>query len=234
MNSTKEDNIVGKQINIFDVLYECDFKTKDGHKMYHVKCRCCQWEGDMKKHCIRRTTSCKHVDITGKYIDYNLRWKSKRLKSIFGHMKQRCYNVENKDYRWYGNKGIRICDEWINNPKLFEEWSFNNGYSDNLTIDRKDENKDYSPDNCRWITLETNTKYKSTTSLIEVNGETHTGREWAEMLGLGTNVINTYVRKYGQENTIEFIQRFMVNPSLKPKVSQSYYDLYMDNQSLVI
>ena len=50
-------------------------------------------------------------------------------------MKQRCYNPNEKSYKWYGAKGIKICDEWINSPKSFEEWSLQNGYNDNLTID---------------------------------------------------------------------------------------------------
>ena len=148
-------------------------------------------------------------------------------------MKSRCYNKEDKNYRWYGAKGIKICDEWLDNPKAFEEWAMNHGYSDNLTIDRKDENKNYCPENCTWVTLENNSKYKSTTSLVEVDGEIHTGREWSEKLGLGINVINTYIRKYGEKNTKEFIRCYLNNPGCKPKNAQSYYDLYINGQDLV-
>ena len=105
----------------------------------------------------------------------------------------------------------------------------NNGYKDNLTIDRLNENKDYCPENCVWIIGVDNAKYKSTTSLISVDNEIHTGKEWSEKLGLGVNRINTYIRDYGVENTIEFIRRYINNPKLKPAHQQSYYDLYMDN-----
>ena len=116
-----------------------------------------------------------------------------------------------------------------NNPKLFEEWSLQNGYTDELTIDRIDEDKDYSPDNCRWIPNVDNTKYKSTTSVINVDGEVHTGKDWSKILGLGTNTINTYVRKYGLYDTIEFIKRYMANPNLKPfNRNQSIYSVYMN------
>ena len=70
----------------------------------------------------------------------------------------------------YGGKGIRVCQEWLDNPELFEEWSLENGYEDNLTIDRIDSTKDYCPDNCRWVTLEDNAKYKSTTRVLDVDG----------------------------------------------------------------
>lgn len=117
----------------------------------------------------------------------------------------------------------------MDNPELFEKWAIENGYEDNLTIDRIDENKDYSPDNCRWKTNKDNSKYKSTTSIIDVNGEVHTGKDWAKILGLGVNIINTYIRKYGLSNTIEFIKRYKVNPNLKNnRKRKSIYDLYMN------
>ena len=142
-------------------------------------------------------------------------------------MKNRCYNKKVKSYKYYGKRGIKVCDEWKNNFLNFYNWAIKNGYKDNLTIDRIDENKDYCPENCRWVTNINNAKYKTTTSLIEVDGETHTGKDWAKILGFGPNLINNYIRKYGLENTIEFIKRYRVNPILKPKGNQSYYDLYM-------
>lgn len=222
-----KENIVGTRIGIYDVLYECDFKSNDGHRMYHVKCIECGFETNMQKRHIGLTKICSHTSIDGNYKTYGIEWENNRIHKIFNGMKQRCYNEQERAYRWYGAKGIKICDEWLNNPKSFEEWSLQNGYADNLTIDRIKEEKDYSPDNCRWVTLIDNAKYKSTTSLIEVDGEVHTGKDWAKMLGLGINRINIYMREYGYDNTVNFIKKYIGNPGLKPKAKQSYYDLYM-------
>lgn len=230
MCKAKEENIVGTQIGILDILYECDFKHNDGHKMYHVKCIECGWESNQRKSDIKRVgNKCVHTRVDGSYISFKKTWENKRLKRIFDKMKQRCYNEKNKDYKWYGAKGIKIYNEWMSNPKLFEKWALENGYNDSLSIDRIDENKDYSPNNCRWITDVQNAKYKSTTSLINVNDETHTGKDWSKILGFSENVINRYVKKYGLENTIEFIKRYIENPNLKPNNrNQSIYSLYMN------
>lgn len=81
-----------------------------------------------------------------------------RLYSIYSGMKQRCYNPNNQHYQWYGGKGIAICDEWLGNNGLqnFFEWSLSHGYNENLTIDRIDSSKGYSPDNCQWVTSSSN------------------------------------------------------------------------------
>lgn len=209
-------------------MYECDFRHNDGHKLYRVKCADCGFETDMKKSDISKAKTCKHVARGGGYINYGTVWTNKRLKGIFSGMKARCYNEDNVNYGLYGAKGVKICDEWMRTPELFESWSLTNGYNDDLTIDRVNENGDYSPDNCRWATLGNNAKYKSTTSLIDVDGEIHTGRDWAKILGLSMNIINTYIRKCGLNNTVEFIRKRLKNPGLKPKRNQSYYDLYMN------
>ena len=223
---------VGETHGVYTLVDVLEEKDKYGHYIYKGICNECGYEkyahyGDFNS-MNHVTTICNHIDVDGKYIRY-VSWNNKRIRKIFFGMKNRCYNENDESYQWYGFKGVRICDEWINNPKLFEDWSIKNGYDDNLTIDRKDENKDYCPENCRWIPLEENSKYKSTTCLINVDGEVHTGREWSKVLGLGTNRINTYIRQYGIDNTIKFIKKFKNNPNLKPKQPQSYYDLYMSS-----
>ena len=75
-----------------------------------------------------------------------------RIYRIYKNMKSRCYNPKTPCFHFYGGKGIRIYDEWLNNPQSFIEWATANGYSDNLTIDRIDSDKNYCPENCEWIT----------------------------------------------------------------------------------
>lgn len=73
-----------------------------------------------------------------------------RLYGIWKNIKHRCYNPNSEFYYCYGGKGIKMCDEWIEDFEAFYDWSMASGYNDNLTIDRKNNDKDYCPENCRW------------------------------------------------------------------------------------
>ena len=87
----------------------------------------------------------------------------RKIANRYANMKQRCYNPKSKDYKNYGGRGIQICSEWLE-PKIgikrFQEWSLNNGFESSLEIDRVDNNGNYEPDNCRWVTRSENQKNK--------------------------------------------------------------------------
>lgn len=90
-----------------------------------------------------------------------------RLYRIWKGIKNRCYNVNEPGYKWYGAKGVYVCSEWRNNFPNFREWALNNGYSDNKVIDKDylssklNIEKCYSPKNCQWITASENTKIRN-------------------------------------------------------------------------
>ncbi len=72
----------------------------------------------------------------------------RRLRSVFANIKSKCYNGNSGCYFKYGALGIRICDEWFNNPNLFYKWALMSGYTENKTVERFNQLKDFSPDNC--------------------------------------------------------------------------------------
>ena len=97
------------------------------------------------------------------------------LKEKFYNMKNRCYSEKNISYKNYGGKGIKVCDEWLNDFNKFKEWALNNGFKRHLTIDRIDNSKGYSPDNCRWVTQSFNTAHNTrnkSNEMLEQKGKT--------------------------------------------------------------
>lgn len=114
-----KESIVGTRQGIYDVLYECDYKSNDNHRMFHVKCSKCGFETNMIMHHIKYVKNCQHLKANGDYQTYDMVWRNKKLSSIFRGMIGRCYTKTDKSYRWYGAKGIKVCKEWIDNPRLF-------------------------------------------------------------------------------------------------------------------
>jgi len=97
----------------------------------------------------------KHLSIKHRHGD-SRGGKVTRLYAIWNSMKERCHNTNNLSYKYYGKKGIGVCDEWKDDYLAFKKWALANGYADNLTIDRIDNNGSYEPLNCQWITKSEN------------------------------------------------------------------------------
>ena len=118
-----------------------------------------------------------------------------RLYHIWVHMKERCYNPKNESYHLYGKRGIAICDEWLSDFMNFYKWSMAHGYSDELSIDRIDNNKGYYPDNCRWTTMKIQANNTRSNHLITYQNETKTLTQWAEQLGIKSNTLLYRLRR---------------------------------------
>lgn len=108
---------------------------------------------------------------------------AKRLLGIWEAMKTRCYkNNGSYLYSRYGGRGIKVCDEWLDSFMNFFDWAMNNGYEENLTIDRVDVDGDYEPNNCRWATRSEQSNNTTTNRNITYKGETRTLAEWSRIL----------------------------------------------------
>jgi hypothetical protein len=101
-----------------------------------------------------------------------------RLYSIWKSMRTRCNNPNSRNYKYYGGKGVRVCSEW-NSFRAFYDWAMAHGYSDELTLDRKNFDGNYEPSNCRWVPLSEQQRNRSDNCLITMNGETKCLCEWA-------------------------------------------------------
>ena len=109
-------------------------------------------------------------------------------------MKSRCYRPKDPSYKYYGGRGIKVCDEWLN-IENFEKWVKEHPYFEGATLDRINTNGDYEPSNCRWATMAEQDNNRRNTLYIEWNGESHTISEWAKITGLNRSTLkNRYYR----------------------------------------
>lgn len=113
-----------------------------------------------------------------------------RLYRIWTNARYRCSNPNANNYKYYGGKGITFCEEW-NKFASFCKWSLNNGYEDDLTLDRVDVNKGYEPNNCRWVTMKDQTNNKRNNVYYEYDGQLHTLSQWSEIYGLNYDTVLT-------------------------------------------
>ena len=115
------------------------------------------------------------------------------IYSVWKSMKVRCYNMNRKQYKDYGGRGIEVCEEWRDSPHTFVVWSEQNGYKDGLSIDRKDNNKDYEPNNCHWVDRKTQNRNQRSNRLITYKNKTQCMSEWAEEIGMSYSTFKSRV-----------------------------------------
>lgn len=113
--------------------------------------------------------------------------KRDRLRTIYRMMLDRCYNSKNYEFGLYGGRNIKVCEIWKNSFKNFKEWALSNGYEENLTIDRIDNDKGYNPENCRWITIKEQQLNKRNNRRISFNNKNLCLSEWCEILNIKHN-----------------------------------------------
>lgn len=165
-----------------------------------------------------KSCGCLHLEATKKNIrkaiEFNTINKTPEERDIykkFHQMKKRCYSPKCKAYKNYGGRGIDIYPEWLNDYRTFIEWSLNNGYQKGLSIDRIDNNKGYSPENCRWVNNLTQQNNKRNNHYLEFEGEKHTIAEWSRIKNIPAPTISDRLRR---KYTIDKV----LNPNYTRKV----------------
>jgi len=161
---------VGDRFTRLVALERSGRKTPNNKCFYrYFKCDCGRIKEIMEYSVYRGyTKSCncisKEVSVK-KFTTHNM--SRSRIYHIWNGINMRCRNKNEPDYKYYGSKGIKVCDEWITFIGFYN-WAKNSGYKKNLTIDRIDNNKGYYPENCRWATIIQQNRNK--TNLIKYNG----------------------------------------------------------------
>ncbi len=140
-----------------------------------------------------------------------------RIYEILIGMRSRCYCEDNPSYKNYGGRGIKVYEEWLNNFNSFVFWANNNGYKDNLTIERLDNNGDYCPENCIWIPRSSQNRNKRNNRHMIIFGERKTVREWSRdsRCAVSHSALSKRIIDYGMDG-----ESAMITPAYHRQGSQ--------------
>lgn len=204
-------DLTGKKFGKLTVL-EYSFKPYYGKSALYFLCQC---------ECGNQRLVRGSAPLTNGYVltcgECNKHHKTgTRLHNVWRHMKRRCLSKNDKLYKYYGARGITICQEWLDNFMNFYNWAMANGYSDELTIDRIDVNGNYEPSNCRWVTMKVQANNTRRNRYVTYKGETHTLSEWCDILGLDKGLIRNRVYRYKWS-----IEKAFTTPKLFSKKEKS-------------
>lgn len=188
-------DLTGQRFGRWTVIGHAERK-QDGHRRWLCRCQC-GVETDVREDLLKNSKSsgCRKCSNTI-YSSFKTRDEKNenrqiRLYRIWIAMKARCENPANNAYRNYGGRGITVCAEWKYDFQAFYAWSMENGYRDDLTIDRIDTDMGYSPNNCRWSTMKTQQSNRRNNRYIEFNGERKTLTQWSEIYRINKSVLGS-------------------------------------------
>lgn len=199
------ESLLGKKIGKLTVIsYDANMIIGKGRKCV-CKCDCGKiyetWDRVIR-YGNRQSCGClETVRTQGTYRHgFSRRYQKNRLYKIWSNMKNRCYDKKNKHYKNYGGRGISVCNDWLEDFVKFKDWALANGYSENLTIDRIDNNGNYCPENCRWADRYIQENNRRNCIYISYKGKTQTITQWSRELGINRATIKyRYAHGYSVE-----------------------------------
>lgn len=181
-------HLVGQKFGKLTVIKLMSF-GKSRHQMYLCKCDC----GVEKQiralgliHGTSKSCGCARLESVSKpkrHGDCNT-----RLYRIWCGMLSRCNYKQHRGYSYYGGRGVTVCDKWKDFVE-FKSWAIHNGYEDNKTIDRKDNDKNYSPENCKWSTRSEQDYNRTVTIICTIKGENLNTKQVFEKYGISKKIL---------------------------------------------
>ena len=187
----------GKRTGRLTIIEESKKRNNEGRICWICKCDCgklVEVDGKSLRNGNTKSCGCLQKDrVRQSNKTHGLR--KTRLYNIHADMRRRCDNPNRHAYQRYGGRGIKVCEEWMNNFQAFYDWAMSNGYKEGLQIDRIDNDGDYTPENCRWVTTKENNNNRRDNVKIEIDGEEHTIAEWERIYGLKRYRLNRAISR---------------------------------------
>lgn len=188
-------DVVGLRFGNLEVIKYHD--TINHRKYYECKCDCGNVAivaGSFLRNGTTNSCGClrgkkiRNIDVRQEAIEEPYGKSRTTLYGMWTGMKGRCLNPNNYSYYKYGGRGISICEEWMDYD-IFKEWALNNGYGNNLSLDRIDNDGNYEPDNCRWVDMKTQSNNTRRNRIIKYKGMEKTLAEWSDYFGVTYNLL---------------------------------------------
>ena len=190
-------NLTGQRFGKLTVL---TFKGRYNHQTWwHCKCDCGKdvvTSTNRLKNGQTKSCGCYNREMT-KLKNTKHGSSNSPLYKVWRGMINRCKYPGTKNYDRYGGRGIRVWEEWENSFDLFSKWAIQNGYSEKLTIDRIDNDGNYTPQNCRWVSWKVQARNRSNNHLLELNGVNKPLTEWAEQYNIDYAIVRERINNLG-------------------------------------
>lgn len=191
-----DNSIIGKQFGRLTVIDFYDI-TDYGVTRWLCECNC----PERNKRIVTRTNlvngttrscGCYQREQTSIATRHHGMYKT-RLYNTWQNMRKRCEVPTNNRFEHYGGRGIAVCEDW-QSFENFRDWALDNGYNDDLTIDRKNNDENYCPENCRWVDQRAQQRNKRNTLYVEYCGDKRTIKEWAEIFNINYHTLRYRVQ----------------------------------------
>lgn len=189
-------DLTGQRFGMLTVIKMSDIR-KHRYVCWECRCDCGNTTVVIGTHLTSgNTRSCGRHAATGKNNgNYEHGLFDNELYKRWQSVKTRCYNPNSNSYPNYGGRGIKVCEEWKGSFEAFYEWAMENGYEKGLQIDRVDNDGNYEPSNCRWITSKENYNNRRTSHYVTIEDETKTIAQWCEIYKIKDNVVRARISR---------------------------------------